>query len=286
MPRGGGPVIIATGGVAHTGTSISELYWAPLNRGRPVLTNPTATEPLPCFRSGDVGDWAESDDAKLAASIDATSKCEGVYSMKLTAQANSSGEYVEVAVDNINYSDYDQFEFDLYASITTADMLRVSIRNNGGWSTLGDVEVAQANTKETIKLSLAGITHDDVEFLRVTSLTNTAFTAYIDRFVFSLSDAKTSAFKAISWTETSMPAGCSVQIDILDGITGAVLKSDVSNGGDLSDLPIATLCIKWKATLTSTADGSTPEIDDVSINWIPDRIGDWCGENEEVYASS
>jgi len=280
MPRGGGTIGGTVGGRQWTMTWYSETYPFPKAWGSVIWTNPSSTDPLGCFRSGDVTDWVESDLTKLAIAIDTTGKLEGDNSAKLTATANSSTEYVEVLVPDQDYSDFDQLDIYVEASTTQTDLLIISLKNNGSWQEVARIEVAAADTPENFVLDLTGIDHDDVEGFRVTSNYDTAFTAYIDRIVFTSS--KNTPFAEISWTVIQSPIGTTIQVDIVNATTLAVLKSNCTNGENIADdIPIDT-DVKILATLISTVDGSNVEIDDVELGWIPDRIGDRQGEGVEI----
>lgn len=264
-------------GSSGTWTSESRSY--PMAWGSVIWTSSTSSE-LGCFRSGDVSDWTETANGTLDITIDTSGKLEGDNSAKLVGQANSSGESVYIeAEDSFDQSDYDQIEIYVMCSITGADLFNVYIKNNGSYSLAGTISISSADTAENKTISLSGFTHDDVEGFKLESNTNTAFTAYFDRIVFT--DSAATPWKTISWTVDSQPANTDIQVNILDASDDSTLVSDVSSGADISDLITADTNIKIEVVLTPFA-GSGPVISDMTIDWIGDRIGDRAGEEVQV----
>lgn len=262
-----------------SGTWVSQTMYYPKAWGSVIWTSSTSEE-LGCFRSGDVDDWTETADGTLDIDIDTSGKLEGDNSASLTGAANSSGESVYIEADNsLDQSDYDQLEVYIMCSITGTDLFKVYIKNNGSWTEVGTISISSADTAENKTLDLTGITHDDVEGFKIESLTDDEFTAYFDRIVFTSS--KVTAFKTLSWTVDSQPANTDIQVNVLDASDDSTLISDVTSGADISDDITADTNIKIEVVLTPSA-GSGPVISDVTLDWIPDRIGDRQGEAVQV----
>lgn len=223
-----------------------------------------------CFGDSDVSDWAVTG-ANWTVSADATSQLEGTNSMKIIALANSSGTYCKKTLSNEDASDYRYLHIYAKANSTASQLLKVTITNNGVDTDVGYITLTASGVAQDFSFDLNAITHNDLEGIKITSNSNDAYTAYIDRVVLTNSDSDTSTFKSISWNET----GSGVTCDILNAITGATLVSGYTESSDLKAVLPIDAPIKVKMNLTGN-----PTVQDVTVNWIPAYIGDHYGEEE------
>ena len=226
--------------------------------------------------------------------VSTTQVFNATYSYKFGDSTWAATETVILTVTIATAKDatlYDKLHFRIFkptANTGTATWVCEINDSVGGWQAVTLDQTFNSITADTwtdVEGTLTGLTKGAVVGFRLTLTKTEAGTgdrfAYIDLLQFE-DETPSNDFRALTATY-SAPAGSTITVTVLNSADDSVLVAaqSIAASIDLSTYSaLANKDIKLKFTLTSTS--GAPNVQDFTLNWKADQLGDWSGNWETL----